>query len=64
MKAAGIEPLVVRKLPPGRYGDGGGLYLLVKPPGAKQQAAGEKDGGRFWRALMLELPAITAVDFA
>ena len=47
-KAAGIEPVVVKKLAPGRYGDGGGLYLLVKPPSAKQAEIGEKDGGRFW----------------
>jgi len=47
-KAAGIEPVTVRKLAPGRYGDGGGLFLLVRPPSAKQAAAGEKDGGRFW----------------
>ena len=47
-QAAGIEPIKVKRLGPGRYGDGGGLYLLVKPPSTKQAAAGEKDGGRFW----------------
>jgi integrase len=47
-KSVGIEPVVIKKLTPGRYGDGGGLYLLVRPPSAKHAAAGEKDGGRFW----------------
>jgi integrase len=47
-KAAGIEAVMVRKLAPGRYGDGGGLYLLVRPPSDRQKEAGEKDGGRFW----------------
>jgi integrase len=47
-KAAGIEAVTVKKLSPGRYGDGGGLYLLVRPPSPKQQAEGAKDGGRFW----------------
>ena len=36
-KAAGIEPVTVKKLPPGRYGDGSGLYLLVRPATAKQK---------------------------
>ncbi len=47
-KAAGIEPVMVKKLAPGRYGDGGGLFLLVRSPSAKHAAAGEKAGGRFW----------------
>lgn len=47
-RAAGIEPINVRRLPPGRYGDGAGLFLLVRPPSAKQAQAGDKDGGRFW----------------
>jgi len=36
-KAAGLTAAKVRTAGPGRYGDGGGLYLLVRP-----------DGGRFW----------------
>lgn len=47
-KAAGIQPINVKRLPPGRYGDGAGLYLLVRPPGARQTEVGEKDAGRFW----------------
>jgi hypothetical protein len=46
-----VNPLTavkVRTVTLGRYGDGGGLYLLVKPPGPKQAAAGGKDGGRYW----------------
>jgi integrase len=39
---------MVKKLPPGRHGDGSGLYLLVRPATVKQKAAGAKDGGRFW----------------
>jgi integrase len=40
--------VIVKKLAPGRYGDGAGLFLLVRPPSPKQAAAGAKDGGRFW----------------
>ncbi len=47
-KAVGIEPINVRRLPPGRYGDGAGLFLLVRPPSSRQMLVGEKDGGRFW----------------
>jgi hypothetical protein len=36
-KAVGLTAAKVRTAAPGRYGDGGGLYLSVKP-----------DGGRFW----------------
>jgi len=36
-KAAGLTAAKVRTAEPGRYGDGGGLYLLVRP-----------EGGRFW----------------
>src|SRR4051812_2110272 len=36
-KAAGLTAIKVKTAKPGRYGDGGGLYLLVRP-----------DGGRFW----------------
>lgn len=38
----------VRNAKPGRHGDGGGLYLLVRPASPKQAERGEKDGGRFW----------------
>lgn len=41
-RAAGLSAAKVQKAGPGRYGDGNGLYLLVKPPG------GARDGGRFW----------------
>jgi integrase len=47
-KAAGLTAAKVRTAAPGRYGDGAGLYLLVKPPSAKQVVAGARDGGRFW----------------
>lgn len=47
-RAAGLTAAEVRNKPPGRYGDGGGLYLLVKPPSTKQAAEGHKDGGRYW----------------
>jgi hypothetical protein len=36
-KATGLTAAKVRTADPGRYGDGGGLYLLVRP-----------GGGRFW----------------
>jgi integrase len=36
-KATGLTAAKVRTAQPGRYGDGGGLYLLVRP-----------GGGRFW----------------
>lgn len=36
-KAAGLTATKVEKAKPGRYGDGNGLYLLVRP-----------DGGRWW----------------
>jgi Arm DNA-binding domain len=36
-KAIGLTAAKVRTAEPGRYGDGGGLYLLVRP-----------EGGRFW----------------
>lgn len=36
-KAAGLTAAKVRTAAPGRYGDGGGLYLLVRP-----------NGNRFW----------------
>ena len=36
-KATGLSAAKVRTAEPGRYGDGGGLYLLVRP-----------EGGRFW----------------
>ncbi len=36
-KATGLTAAKVKTAPPGRYGDGGGLYLLVRP-----------EGGRFW----------------
>jgi hypothetical protein len=36
-KATGLTAAKVRTAAPGRYGDGGGLYLLVRP-----------QGGRFW----------------
>lgn len=36
-KATGLTAAKVRTAEPGRYGDGGGLYLLVRP-----------EGGRFW----------------
>lgn len=36
-KATGLTAIKVRTAAPGRYGDGGGLYLLVRP-----------EGGRFW----------------
>jgi integrase len=36
-KATGLTAAKVRTAAPGRYGDGGGLYLLVRP-----------EGGRFW----------------
>ncbi|MCW3477684.1 tyrosine-type recombinase/integrase [Limobrevibacterium gyesilva] len=36
-KAAGLTAAKVQKAGPGRYGDGGGLYLLVRP-----------NGNRFW----------------
>jgi hypothetical protein len=32
-RAAGVTAAQVDKAEPGRYGDGGGLYLLVKPSG-------------------------------
>ena len=47
-KAAGLSTLKVRTAAPGRYGDGGGLYLLVKPPNDRQSVGGARDGGRFW----------------
>jgi integrase len=47
-RAAGLTAAKVRTAAPGRYGDGGGLYLFVKPPVAKHLAAGERDGGKFW----------------
>jgi integrase len=47
-KAAGLSTLKVRTAAPGRYGDGGGLYLLVKPPNDRKLAGGARDGGRFW----------------
>jgi integrase len=47
-KAAALTVAKVRTAAPGRYGDGGGLYLLVKPPGSTQKQKGDKDGGRFW----------------
>jgi integrase len=34
-KAAGLSAAKVSKAKPGRYGDGGGLYLLVRGPAAK-----------------------------
>ena len=34
-KAKGLSAAKVRKARPGRYGDGGGLYLLVRSPEAK-----------------------------
>jgi hypothetical protein len=34
-KAAGLTAARVRTAPPGRYGDGNGLYLLVRSPGAR-----------------------------
>ena len=37
-KAAGLTATKVEKAKPGRYGDGNGLHLLVRP-----------DGGRWWR---------------
>jgi integrase len=46
--AAGLTAAKVRAAKTGRYGDGGGLYLFVKPPSARHLAAGEKDGGKFW----------------
>lgn len=42
-KAAGLTAQKVAKAGPGRYGDGNGLYLLVRPP----KPDGEP-GGRFW----------------
>lgn len=42
-----LTAVKVRTAAPGRYGDGGGLYLLVRPPSLKH-AAGDKDGGRYW----------------
>jgi integrase len=36
-KATGLTAAKVKTADPGRYGDGGGLYLLVRP-----------EGGRFW----------------
>lgn len=47
VKAAGLTAAKVRTAAPGRYGDGGGLYLLVRPPTEKRQEAGERGGGRF-----------------
>ena len=34
-RAAGLTALKVKTALPGRYGDGGGLYLLVRPSGAR-----------------------------
>jgi hypothetical protein len=34
-KAAGLTATKVRTAKPGRYGDGGGLYLLVRSPKAR-----------------------------
>jgi integrase len=49
-RAAGLSAAKVKTAAPGRYGDGLGLYLLVKAPTPKHMAAGEKDGGRYWLA--------------
>ena len=34
-RAAGLTAAKVRTAEPGRYGDGGGLYLLVRSPEAR-----------------------------
>jgi integrase len=46
-KAAGLTAAKVKSAKPGRYGDGAGLYLLVRPPAA-HHGAGARDGGRYW----------------
>lgn len=43
-----LTALSVEKKGPGRYADGDGLYLLVKPPTKAAKDRGEKAGGRSW----------------
>lgn len=43
-----LTALSVRNAKPGRHVDGGGLYLLVKPPSNAAKEAGHKSGTKSW----------------
>ena len=60
---AKLKTLVIdRKMPPGRYGDGGGLYLLVGPTGSKSWVFRYKVN-RVERAMGLgPYPTVTLAD--
>ncbi len=53
---------ISRKMQPGRYGDGGGLYLLIGPTGGKSWVFRWKAGGKEWIMGLGPFEAVTLAE--